>query len=189
MRDFKLDSEAELIQKFLVGNTEVLEGIYQHYFPAVRKYVINNSGSVTEAEDIFQDAMVLTYQKLKTESIELQCSLKTYVFSVAKYLWLNNLKRRKKITFFNLLPELSENLNSEILETIQKNEKLVFFQQYFLKLNRRCQELLELFFNEKSMKHIAESMGLSPKYVRKKKFECKKQLLKMMESDPRYKEL
>ena len=101
---------------------------------------------------------------------------------------MNTLRRRKKVFLLERLPELPEKLSDDIIEMIQKKERSLFIQRYFLKLDASCQQLLEHFFAGKSMNEIAQKMGYSPGYVRKKKFECKKRLLRMLEDDPLHKE-
>lgn len=167
----------------------MLREVYSRHFPEVKSYIVKNSGTETDAKDIFQDALVLTYQKLKSGSLSLECSLATYIFAVSRNMWMNSLrKRRKKITI-DQRPEISANLEKSIFTEIELQERKAIYQKYFLKLGSSCQELLHYFFLGKKMEEIASLMSYSAAYTRKKKFECKQKLLEMIEEDPTFKEL
>lgn len=183
------NKEAEIISGFISGDTQTIESIYEGYFPVVRNHILKNSGTETEAKDIFQDAVVFTYQKLKSDSLSLNCSLTTYIFAVCRNMWMNTLRKRRKIIKWDEVPEVSEDINNDILNIIQEKSKSTIFQKYFLNLGEVCQQVLRNFFLGKSMLEISELMNYSVGYTRKKKFECKKRLIEMIERDPTYQEL
>lgn len=181
--------ETEILQGFLSGDSQILSDIYRKHFPTVKSYIVKNSGTETEAKDIFQDALVLTYQKLKSGSLRLECSLATYIFAVSRNMWMNLLRKKRKTLVFDKKPEVSQALNKSIIDEIEEQEKLALYRKYFLKLGNSCRELLQSFLIGMSMEKIASKMGYSSAYTRKKKFECKKKLLEMIEEDPVYMEL
>ncbi len=177
------------LKGFISGNKAVIKDLYTVLFPKVKRYIERNSGTDGDAKDVFQDALMLTYQKLKTNTFRLDCSLTTYIFAVSRYIWMNNLRKKGKVLLYQELPEIKSVLSSDIIEEIHANERHLLYQKYFLKLGEQCQQLLLLFFSGKSMKEIATEMNYSLGYTRKKKFKCKQQLLAMIESDPVFKEL
>ncbi|NAS31136.1 sigma-70 family RNA polymerase sigma factor [Flavobacteriaceae bacterium R38] len=185
----KNNKEEQLIQGILDGDSLILKEFYKKTYPGVRNYVLKNSGKEEDAEDVFQDALVLVYQKLKAKNLQLNCELSTYVHAVSKNIWLSKLRRVKKVTYDGDLIDDTEILDKNVIEEIEKSERINIFRKHFLKLNDKCREVLGLFFDGNSMKVIAEKMGFTVSYTRKKKFECKKELLDMIEKDPMYQEL
>ncbi len=181
--------ETDIINGFIAGNDAVIEEFYKKNFPSIRSYILRNSGTVADAQDVFQDALVLTFQKLNSESFRLECSLATYVFAVSRNIWMNTLRKRKKLIYQDQLPTISKSLENDIAEAVEQREKLFIYQKFFLKLGKDCQRLLELFFDGNSMSHISKIMGYSLAYTRKKKFQCKQSLLEMLEDDQAFKEL
>ena len=181
--------ETDVLKGFLSGDTEIIGDIYREHYPEVKSYILKNSGTVFDAQDIFQDAIVLTYQKLKSGSLHLQCSLATYIFAVSRNMWMNALRKRKKVLTWDVPLEISDDLQQDILDELQRKQQQRVYQKYFLTLGKDCQELLRHFFGGKSMRDIADLMNYSSGYARKKKFECKKRLIEMLESDPLFKEL
>lgn len=181
--------DTEILQGFIEGDSRVLREMYSKHFPEVKSYIVRNSGTATDASDIFQDALVLTYQKLKSGSLRLECSLATYIFAVSRNMWMNSLRKRKKKVTIDKSPDISVNLEKSIFAEMELQEQKALYQKYFLKLGDRCQELLQHFFLGKKMQEISALMGYSLAYTRKKKFECKKRLLEMIERDPIFVEL
>lgn len=181
--------ETEIVNGFIAGNDAVIRAFYKKQFPAIRNYILRNSGNISDAQDVFQDALVLTFQKLKSDSFRLECSLATYVFAVSRNIWMNTLRKRNKLIYHDQVPEISKSLDEDIVESISRKEKSFLYQKFFLKLGKDCQRLLGYFFEGKSMAEISEIMGYSVGYTRKKKFECKKTLLNSLEDDETFKEL
>ncbi|MBC31149.1 MAG: hypothetical protein CMH48_09910 [Muricauda sp.] len=181
--------DTEILHGFLSGDSRVLSEVYSRHFPEVKSFIVKNSGTEVDAKDIFQDALVLTYQKLKSGSLSLECSLATYIFAVSRNMWMNSLRKRKKTILIDRRPDISANHEKNILFEIEKQERIALYHKHFLKLGNSCQELLRYFFLGKKMQEIASLMGYSAAYTRKKKFECKQKLLEMIEVDPLFKEL
>ncbi len=184
-----VSENAKIIKGLVSGDEKIIQSFYEETLPKIRSYIGNNSGNDADAEDIFQDALVFTYQKLKNQSLSLNCSLTTYVYAVSKNLWMNTLRKRKKIRLKEQFPETEDVLGKNALEELQIFERYSLFQRAFLRLGVSCQQLLAYFFEGKSMREISEILAFSEGYTRKKKFECKKKLIELLEKDPAYAEL
>ncbi|WP_394748219.1 RNA polymerase sigma factor [Spongiimicrobium salis] len=179
----------ESISGLLSGDDTIISTFYKKNFPAVKQYIVKNSGTEADAKDIFQDALVLTYQKLKSLDLRLECSLATYVFAVSRNLWMNTLRKRKREILYDDFPKISKETDEDILDFLHRKEQYNLYQKYFLSLGKECQKLLSYFFSGKSMQEISKRMNYSVGYTRKKKFDCKKQLLNSIEKSATYIEL
>lgn len=188
-------SETEVDQYYIDGikngQQKVLNQIYERFFSRTQHFVENNSGSKDDGRDIFQDALLLIFKKLNdpSQSFNLTSSFGTYLLSVCKYLWMNQLRRSGRNTSSI---ELHENLESDlnIEETLQERDRTALFQEKLKELGEDCQRLLKLFFQKTPMLKIAEMMGYkSVQYAKKRKFKCKEQLIKRIKGDARYAEL
>lgn len=73
----------------------VMKNLYA-YLPVVKKFVLKNNGTRQEAEDIFQEGLVIFCNKINKTDFLLTCSINTYLYSVCKLLWLDELKRKIK---------------------------------------------------------------------------------------------
>ncbi|GAA4275504.1 RNA polymerase sigma factor [Aquimarina mytili] len=183
------NTQDTIINGIISGDYIIIKEFYKKHFPQVKSYILKNSGSEADAEDIFQDAMVFVYEKLESNSLKLTSSLGTYLYSVCRNLWMNKLKKNKKMVRHEGILSVSEANDTDILEDIDKTERNYVYQKYFLKLGIGCQELLALFFKGTPMRDIAKQKGYSEAYTRKKKFECKNKLEEMIHQDPVFQEL
>lgn len=183
------DSEL-IVDNFKKQDNDTLDFIYKKFYPSVRNLVVLNSGSDEDAEDIFQESIVVVYRKLKYEDLTLTCSFKTYLYSVAKRLWLKELEKRKlnkvRLNTWDIIDEAE--IDEPILD--EKDLRFRLYQEHFLQLSDKCQKLLRLFYQKVSLKDIAEVMGFSSeKYAKKRKYQCKENLVKRIQEDPRFEDL
>src|SRR5690606_32505039 len=79
------------------GNTSAYEWVYKKYYPSISRFILQNNGNEGDAEDIFQESIVVLYQKVTTPDFQLTSALKTFLFSIAKNLWLKKLRDEKLV--------------------------------------------------------------------------------------------
>ncbi len=178
----------KIINGIISGDEIILKEFYKKNLPHVRKYIILNSGSEGDVEDIFQDALIIVYQKLKSNSLNIDTSIQAYFLGTCKNIWRSHLRKSQKITYDEslTLKAKEENIITNKIEEIEKEH---LYRKYFYKLSNSSKQVLKLFFEGKSMRETGLTTGYSEGYVRKKKFECKKKLLEMIEKDSLFSEL
>ncbi len=181
----------EAILKGLKSNdNEVLNFIYRKYFPEIRFFVIKNSGSDEDAQDVFQEAIIIIYKKLRDGVLDLTCSFKTYLYSVCRIVWLKQLEKRKikKDGFSD--NQVFVDLQEGVDEMAEEQERYKLYQKHFQTLHVDCQTILKLFLEKVPLKEIASRMNInSEKYLKKRKFQCKEILVKRIQNDPNFKKL
>jgi RNA polymerase sigma factor (sigma-70 family) len=182
-----LEEEQYLLENFIKADNKIIVHLYKSYLPCVTKYILNNGGIEEDARDVFQEALIVLYKQIKSKDISLTASLKTYIFSICRYRWLNNLRKNKRIESFNKEMELID-LNSDIIFQMEKAERYRLLQVHLSKLSPTDQKILNLYFQKKSTEEIADLLGLSKLYVKKQKYLSKRKLIKSIQSDLSYKE-
>lgn len=184
----KLDYEYNLLDRFTKADSDVLDLFYTTYLPGVMKYVCRNGGNEDDARDVFQEALLVLYKQANSGKFHLSSGLETYIFSICRFQWLKHLRKNNRI---ESLPENLEltDLNPDVFQVIEKAEKFVLLQSHLTKLSTTGQQILNLHFQKYSTEEIAETLGLSKLYVKKRKFECKKELIESMQNDLRFNEL
>ena len=182
-------SDQELMNGLWDNDMEVLDVIYAQYLAKVRSMVKNNSGSASDASDVFQDALVVFFKKKSDPDFKLTSSFGAYLISVARFVWLRKLRKKSRET--EVTPALSEvSLEGEDIETtLIQSEKRILFQEKLAQLGADCQRVLKLFFAGTPLKEIAKQMGYTDDYIKKKNRVCKQKLTEEVKKDPRYKEL
>ena len=143
-----------------------IKGLY-NILPAVKQYIKDNNGTADDAQDLFQDALVVLYKKVHQEDFELKVTLKTYLLAVVKNCWMQELRNRKKI------PAGVINDDKAVIEMYEESG-YDFAKAAFNLLGEKCRELLILFyFKEKSFKEIASTLLFSDdKVAKNQKYRC-----------------
>jgi len=185
-----MQKDKETLASILKGDAKTLTQLYQDCFPAIRQLVLRNSGLIEDAEDIFQEALVVLYRKIKADNLVLKCTLSTYIYSICRNMWLDRLRRKSRTVGVIDGDQELVDLDDDVIATIYKNDQYALYQKHFQNIGEGCQKLLTLFFEGKSMKLITQIMGFgSEQYARKRKFNCKEKLVNGIKEDPLFDEL
>ncbi len=167
------------------NDTKTLNEIYQRFLPSVKKYVLANSGTQSDALDVFQDGLMVVYKKLKNEDLQLSSTFHTYLFSVCKFIWFNQLKKKhRKIVQSEPTLDIIADVNIE--HEYMELEKQKLFESKLNELPSESMKVLKLFLSKKSIKQIANIMGYTEAYAKRKKYKAKMQLISAIKADSRY---
>ncbi|MBL6963941.1 MAG: sigma-70 family RNA polymerase sigma factor [Bacteroidetes bacterium] len=177
-------TEDALIEGIKQHDNQVLRYIYKKYFDTIKNLIKKNNGNDEDAQDIFQEAIIIIYKKIKEENLELSCSLSTYLYSVCRLLWLKQLEKKKiRGESFGNGDEIEE-ISSLLGSNFELNDEYKLYQYHFNKLNKDCQKVLRLFLEKVPLREIAEIMGYkTEQYAKKRKFECKNKLVDSIKND------
>ncbi len=147
--------------------------------------ILNNNGTEDDAQDIFQEAMVVAFRKFKdNENFNLTCTFQTYIYSVSRQLWLKHLRiSRDNMKNFN---ENHDYIDFEEPEPFSDGDlRFSIYQKAFLELPQDCQKIMKLSLDGISQKDIADKLGYkSENYIRKRKHFCKEYLIKKIRENP-----
>lgn len=173
--------ENELLKRLAKNDKQAAETIYKDNYNMVQALIINNNGSADEARDIFQEAMIVLYEKARSGTFELNCLLKTYLYSVSRRLWLKRLQQIQK--FAGKVENLAETIPVE--EEIEVHEKrstqFQAMEKSMMSLGEPCKSLLEAYYLQKrSMTEIAGSFGYTnADNAKNQKYKCLNRLKKL----------
>ena len=182
----------ELLHGILRNDNLILQYIYKNFFYKINFFIKKNNGDDEDSNDIFQEAIIIMYRKLKANDLILDCSFETYLYSVCRFLWLKQLEKRK--TERERIQD-NHDYNDEVYDsafeaTVDLNEKYRLYQKHFKNLGKDCQKILQMFFDKIPLKQIAQIMGFqSEKYAKKRKYKCKEYLVKSIKQDIEYKKI
>jgi RNA polymerase sigma factor (sigma-70 family) len=153
--------------------------LYKFYFPSVALYITQNFGSAQDAEDIFQEAIIVLLQKLRQTDFALTSSLKTYLFAIAKNLWLKRLRDNKLIPVDNFENYQQETaiVEFELQTEPFREEKL---GSWLTKITEHCQRILKaIFFYREPMTSLMQKMGWKNKHTAaNQQYKCIQQVKK-----------
>lgn len=153
--------------------------LYRFYFPSISQYVIQNFGCREDAEDIFQEAIIILLQKVRRPDFVLTSSLKTYLFAVAKNQWLKRLRDNKLVAFdkFEKHEQEAEPFTFELQSQPTQEEQL---SSWLAKITENCQRILKaIFFNKESVGSLMQKMGWKNKHTAaNQQYKCIQQVKK-----------
>ena len=179
------------IDGLLQNNSKVIQSIYKKFVPKVKNYIRTNSGNDDAAQDVVQEVLIAIYNQAKVKGLQLTCPFDAYFFLLCKRRWLNELKKssNKEVTINDENVSTDENLQEMTFLTEVFDEKQSLFDEMFLKLGEKCQEVLKLSFVTKTMEEVALKLNVTYGYVRKKKSICTGQLTELIQQSSRYKSI
>ena len=167
-------------------NNEVFKFFYKEYFPLISHFIIKNSGTEKDAEDLFQDTIIVFYKKLKHGNLTLSCSVKTYLYSVCRNLWLKRLKDCKNISPVKIEDlDIPADIDEDPGQQIDDKNRSETLEKLFEKLGDRCKKILLYFYYRKlAMEEIQKEFGYKSVQVAKnEKYKCMKKLASMISRD------
>ncbi|MEM9674625.1 MAG: RNA polymerase sigma factor [Cyclobacteriaceae bacterium] len=139
--------------------------LYLQAFPAVARYISRKGGTLEEAQDIFQEALLVYYEKVVIDGFELKNSPRAYILGIARNLWL---KAQEKSIRTESMSDLDF---SETPESQPVSEKLLSFLQ---QAGKKCMDVLQSFYYEKlSMREVSARFGFrSERSATVQKYKC-----------------
>lgn len=183
------DLDTALLKGLLQSNPKDIHRIYDLALPSVIHWVLENSGSEEDARDVFQEALTALFKRLKQGNFNLTCTLKSYLRIICRNLWLTRL--RNQVSKEAPLPKELENIQVDhpMEQMLERSEKEQLYYTHFDALGEKCKQILQWFFDKTPLKEIAKRLDTSEGYIKKRKFQCKKQLIEAIQSDAKFKEL
>lgn len=163
-----------------IWRNDALTWLYQHHYGSILQYILSNTGSEDDAADVFQDAIVIFYQKVRSNKFKSESSISTYLYAVARNLWLKKL-RKARFDLSKLEVEESYNFDDE---SIIQNYQLTM-REALEQIGDTCKSLLtDFYFNKKPMLALTEIYGLgSNEATRNKKYRCMQKLISFVKKN------
>lgn len=176
-----IPNEIALIEGLAKNDRESIEAIYKQHYGMIQSLIINNNGSADDARDVFQEAMIVLYEKAKSGSFELTSQLKTYLYSICRRLWLKRLQQQQK--FVPEIGGLDETVPVEEDLDVhdRRNGELLMMEKAMASLGEPCKTLLEAYYlQKKNMTEIAGNFGYTnADNAKNQKYKCLMRLKKL----------
>lgn len=147
----------------------------------VQSLVLNNNGTIDDARDVFQEAMVVLYEKSRTGNFELNCQISTFLYSVARRLWLKRLQQLQRFSAEVDGAAETVPVEEDLDMHEQRNHEFQVMERAMMGLGEPCKSLLEAYYlHKKNMSEIATSFGYtSADNAKTQKYKCLMRLKKI----------
>lgn len=183
-------TDEELLMGLANGSDDALGQLYRRYFPMVLHLVMTNTGTEDDAKDIYQEALIVLYEKVRSGSLELHCQLKTYLYSVSRRLWLKQLTQRSRFMVRDIEAPVSddmalEHLTDDLSVHEERDRQFDLMADSLDRLGEPCRTLLEDFYiRHLSMQDITEKFGYTnADNAKTQKYKCLMRLKRLFFSE------
>jgi len=188
----KIRAENEhILEGLRRGDLRVIEKVFSTCKPAVIQMVVRQGGNEADAEDVFMDAFEAIYNRLQSNGLTLdRASFKTYFIQVCLFQWSKKIRKKNRVhQVTNPAGEVQTGME-EVHEALADLDRKKIVAEKFQLLSEGCRQLLDWFISEdKNISEVALLLGISEGSTRKRKYECKEKLFRLVKEDPMYQEL
>lgn len=176
-------TEAELLNGLANNDTGAIEVIYANNFNSILSLVTKNNGSYDDARDIFQEAMVILFEKARSGSFRLSSQLSTYLYAVCRKLWLKRLQLQGRyyVSSDYEIDEHNLSVQEDTEDAKAKDATYTIMETALEKLGEPCKSLLESFYiHKKGMNELVEMFGYTnADNAKNQKYKCLMRLKKL----------
>ena len=174
-------SDNEIISGILHDSTLTLNQLYKSFFPMILQLVLNNNGNEDDAKDIFQESIIILYDKVKAGKFELSSKLKTFIYSVCRRLWLKKLNHKSRNTlnirdFEDFIP-----IEEDLEQHEKKDQLFQNMEESLSQLGQPCRTIIEDYYiQNRSMQEISDKFGYTnADNAKTQKYKCLQRLKKI----------
>ncbi|WP_245952747.1 RNA polymerase sigma factor [Chitinophaga skermanii] len=176
-----IEKDQELLQGLAANNDKALEIIYKENFPMVLRMILLNNGSEDDAKDIFQEAIIVLYEKVQEGDFILSSKLTTFLYSVCRRLWLKKLQGGSHLYPMNDTLEEIVPVEDTLDQHEEKDQQFIMMEQAMQHIGEPCKTILEDYYlQKKNMQEIAEKFGYTnAENAKNQKYKCLVRLKKL----------
>ena len=144
-----------------------VEHLAVQYGSALRRYLYSHTGSVQDADDLYQDIFLACFEH-RNSFDPARCSEQAWLFVIARNRLISFYRSKKQQVSLESLAEqgvdFADNVSTAAMELVDCRETLA---GALLKLDERSRTVLILrFFGGRSGREIADELGISEGNVR-----------------------
>ncbi len=172
-------ADHQIISLLLTDREKAFEQLYLKAFPPVARFVSRMGGNTQDAKDIFQDALIILYEKAG-EPVAIKSSVPAYVVGIAKHLWNRKYRAAQRAVPLDML-EQDIAIPADFYAPQEPTTSLL---SYLEMAGKRCMDILQGFYYDKlSMQQIAQSFGYSSiRSATVQKFKCLEKVRQQVKS-------
>jgi len=174
-------TDREVVLGILNNSDDALNKLYIGYFPMILQFILNNNGNEDDAKDVYQEGIIVLYNKIKSGDFELSSKLKTYIYSVCRRIWLKKLAQQSKKT--NNISDFEDVISTDVdvEDHEQKEEQFAKMQSALVHLGEPCKTIIQDFYiHNLSMQDISEKFGYTnTDNAKTQKYKCLQRLKKI----------
>lgn len=157
--------------KTLQGREKLFLRLYKLSFPDVAAYIRNRGGTLEDAKDIFQDCLIVYYEKAVSRDLSAIRNERAYLMGMAKKLWYRMYAEGNRFREVTEQNSFSADGDEPPLTGGPVQQNIVDILE---QTGRKCMDMLKAFYYDKiNMSEMAENFGFrSVRSATVQKYKC-----------------
>jgi RNA polymerase sigma factor (sigma-70 family) len=186
-----MEKYTDLIAQIAAGGRardQALEQVYRDKALRNAVFVVirQNKGNIQDAEDMYQESLIIMDRNIREGKYEHQGNLAAYLSTIARFCWMNQLRKQQRT---DLHEEVRQDTAKEQVpgpdHILMDRESESLLERFLQKLDPRCVRIIKLWQEKYSMVEIADQLSLSSEMMaRKLKYQCTKKLSALIHAEP-----
>src|SRR5690606_21407759 len=179
-----LHTDHKYIEALKKHDARLIEEIYSKTAPGIRAYLISKGAKEEEAGDVFQEALIDLYKLAQDDNFVLTCPLEAFLLLICKRKWINIVEKnaRRGVTKsiddgYTHIAASDDSATTLYADTFEKEQRVL---EMLEKISERCREIIVASYSQIPQQQLAEQMGVSYAYLRKKKSLCMAELINLV---------
>jgi DNA-directed RNA polymerase specialized sigma24 family protein len=176
----------EELQGLVNGDADIVKGIYNEHFYKIKNLIQKQGGSISDAEDIFQNALEATITRYVKKPFVIEISFGAYLYKTCTYMWYRHQKDKKRDNEVrNTLATTHSTEDNQIQDSEMELELIL--TRTMKMLSSLCQQLIQMLKSGESTERILEALDFPrANTMYRRKHACMKSWRKIMVADPQY---
>ena len=143
----------------------LLDELYRQSSPGIIRWVTANNGTVADARDLFQEALISLHRSAHKPDFELTCPIDALIFTICRNQWINQLRRKKTEATVRSAEARRYEPEANVVSAYERHEEEQLekkrLDDTLAQLSDTCRQLLRLLGRGVSSKEAAERMGMT----------------------------
>lgn len=168
-------NDEQLLQHLRDGREDKALAVLYRHLPPIRRMIRHLGGNREEAEDIFQESLIILCRRALEPGFRLQAGLYPFLHSVCRLLWLSELRRQQRLPLTSGAADEEQDVYAaEVRDLLEEEARYRLAEAAISQLGDRCRELLQLFYSAGiKLQDIARRMGYgSEQSAKNQKYKC-----------------
>lgn len=188
-------SNSDLILSIQLGGNErslALHKIFENndLHSVITKHVLTHRGSEQDAQDVFQETLILFDRQVRLAKFRGTCDWKTYFIGIAKWQWLSTLRRSVPVHVnAEEVRSSQEAVVMDVESGLIDSERREIIDKILEQMGEPCKGVLKLYKLSFSMEEIGQQLGMTPDSVKTRACKCREKFRNFVEKNPHYKNL
>jgi RNA polymerase sigma factor (sigma-70 family) len=187
-----LHTDQKYIEALLTHDQRLTSEIYQRFAPGMRAFLLSRGCNEEDAGDIFQDALIDIYKLAHDKQFVLTCPFEPFLLLVCKRKFFNKTKKTSLHVVTNGEDDAFTHIPGDANVSAEEHANQMDKEQLVMKVLDQmgnCKEVILKSMLKKPQEEVAEELGMTYAYFRKRKSNCMGELSELVQNHPSFKNL